>query len=576
MNRSKIIIWVIGSIIGIITSLYLSSVLYFLLNGWNADNALPWSIFNYLTFTQKPYGMYLAISFIAPNVLLAGMAAMLIFKPTDTNSRWATRHDLGKAGLLKKEGIILGKHQGQFMKNDDPTHSFVIAPTRSGKGVGIVIPNLLAWSDSFICLDVKGENHRITSGWRAHHDHKVINFCPFSKDKKSHCYNPLDYVSKDPNTRITDLQVMASSLISVSERADPHFPEEAQDLFVGLALYVMDNDEFPSTIGAIFRLLGTEDNLADILKHVALTHPELDEAAKQLFNSFANKAEKEKSGVKSTLGRALKLWRNPVIDAVTSKSDFSFHDLRKTCHAIYLGVSVNEMATLQPLMRLFFEQAITTLTAHEPDPTKEPRKVLILLDEFHILGNMPIMTKAFTLLAGFNVRLMGIVQNVGLLDEVYNKQARETILSNCAHQIFFATNNAETQRYISNACGEHSKKSKSISKGRGFSTEKSRVSISEKIVPLIRTHEINTFGSDKEIILVEKSHPVKCKKIIYHKEKIFKKMLLPAAPTPDLIIEPQTAPKFNIPAQEQKFEYKGKTARNKGKPKDSLGKFNPI
>ncbi|MCF6286394.1 MAG: type IV secretory system conjugative DNA transfer family protein, partial [Candidatus Hydrogenedentes bacterium] len=249
--------------------------MYFLLNGWNPDNALPWSIFRYLSYLHSPYGMYLAISFIAPNILMAAMIGMLVFKPEDTNSRWAKTHDLRKANLLQKCGLILGKHQGNFIKNDDPTHAFVIAPTRSGKGVGLVIPNLLAWSGSFICLDVKGENHRITSGWRAHHNHTIINFCPFSKDKKSHCYNPLDYISTDPNTRITDLQVMASSLIATSERADPHFPEEAQDLFVGLALYVMDHKDFPSTIGSIFRLLGTEDELAEILQHVAQTHPEL-------------------------------------------------------------------------------------------------------------------------------------------------------------------------------------------------------------------------------------------------------------------------------------------------------------
>lgn len=495
--------------------------------------------------------MYLAISLIAPNILLAGMAAMLIFKPIDTNARWAKRHDIKKASMFKKTGLLLGESHGQYLINDDPAHAFVIAPTRSGKGVGLVIPNLLAWTDSFICLDVKGENHRITSGSRAYYGNKVINFCPFSKDKKSHCYNPLDYISDDIDRRITDLQVMASIFITLAERSDPHFPEEAQDLFVGLALYILDEDAFPTTIGSIFRLLGTEDELGDILQHVAKTHPELDEAARQLFNAFANKAEKEKSGIKSTLGRALKLWRNPVIDAVTSKSDFSFHDLRKKKLAIYLGIGVSDMSTLAPLMRIFFEQAISVLTSHEPDPKTEPYKVLLLMDEFHVLGKMQVMANAFTLMAGFNVRLMGVVQNIGLLDKVYDRSTRDTILSNCAHQIFFATNNADTQKYISGACGERAVKSKSISKGRGFSTDAQKVSISEKIVPLIRTHEINTFGDNKAIILVDRHHPVKCKKIIYYKDKAFKPMLRPAAPTPDLVMTKHTAPKFNIPGNDQ-------------------------
>ncbi len=555
---------------GLTISLYFSSTLYFLLNGWDAEQAYPWSIFTYMKYLHAPYGAYLAISLIVPNLIVAAMAAMWFFKPEDRNARWATREDIKEAGLLKKEGLILGQTKKSYLINDDPTHVFVVAPTRSGKGVGIVIPNLLAWKDSFICLDVKGENHRIISGYRASLGNKVINFCPYAKNGTSHCYNPLDNVSRDPHQRITDLQIMAASLIATAERSDPHFPNEAQDFFVGLALYVMDHKEFPNTIGSIFRLLGTEEKLEDILKYVAASYPNLDEGAKQLFSAYRQKAEKERSGIKSTLSSALKLWRNPVIDAVTSKSDFSFADIRKRRHAIYLGVAINEMAPLEPLMRLFFEQAITVLTDKEPDPDEEPRHVLMLLDEFHILGRMPIMSKAFTLLAGFNVRLLGVVQNIGLLDDVYTKPKRETILSNCAHQVFFASNNAETQRYVSTSCGEHTVKSKSVSKARSFNHEAPKVSTSEKIVPLIRPHEVNTFGDDKEIILVEKNHPIKCKKVVYYKDKIFKERLLPAHTTPKLEITQEKAPRFDIPKpednDEKKYTKKGKT-KKKASPK---------
>jgi type IV secretion system protein VirD4 len=567
LNKRISILIALGLAIYVPVSLYISSALYFLLNGWNPEHALPWSIFSYLSYTQSPYGFYLALSLMAPHVLSLGLTLALIFRPEDKNSRWATFYDLRKARMREKSGLILGKKGGEYLINNDPTHVFVVAPTRSGKGVGIVIPNLLAWKDSFICLDVKGENHRITSGYRASLNHKVINFCPYAKNGTSHCYNPLDHVSKDPHQRITDLQIMAASLIATAERSDPHFPNEAQDFFVGLALYVLDHKTFPGTIGAIFRLLGTEEKLEDILKYIAATYPDLDEGAKQLFSAYRQKAEKERSGIKSTLSSALKLWRNPVIDAVTSKSDFSFFDLRKRRHAIYLGVGVNEMAPLEPLMRLFFEQAITVLTAKEPDPKTEPRHVLMLLDEFHVLGRLPIMSKAFTLLAGFNVRLLGVVQNIGLLDDVYTKPKRETILSNCAHQVFFASNNAETQRYVSTSCGEHAVKSKSVSKARGFKHEAPKTSVSEKIVPLIRPHEVNTFGDNKEIILIEKNHPVKCNKVIYYKDKTFKERLLPAHPTPELETVQNKAPRFDIPKPETDEFVSGKKKKNNVKNK---------
>ncbi len=561
----QIIAYGAGAITLITISLYFSSVIYFLLNGWAVDRVYPWTIFSFLKYLQSPYVAYLAISLLAPIIIIAGLIAMFIFKHEDRDARWATRRDLKKAGLLKKTGMLLGETKDAYLTNDDPTHIFIIAPSRSGKGLGLVIPNLFTWSGSFICLDVKGENHRITSGYRHKLNHKVINFCPFDTSKKSHCFNPLDFVSTDPSRRITDLQVMATTIIELGEKSAPHFPAEARILFVGLALYVIDNDEVPSTIGSIYRLLGTEHNLGDLLAHIAQTVPNLDEASKQLFNSFAHKAEKEQSGIHSTLSVALQLWLNPVIDAVTSKSDFDLRDLRKIRHAIYLGVAINDLKTLAPLMRILFEQAINALTVYEPDLSKEPHKVMLLMDEIHTLGKMDVMTNAFTLLAGARVRLLGVVQNLGLLDTAYrSRDIRNTILANSAHIVFFATKDIETQKYISAICGERTVKSKSVSKGRGFTNEAAKVSITEKIVPLIRPHEVNTFGEDKQIILVEKHHPVKCKKINYREDKRFKDMLLPPAPTPDLVITKHSAPKYALPPkEEQTYPKKKKLGTNK-------------
>jgi len=204
------------------------------------------------------------------------------------------------------------------------------------------------------------------------------------------------------------------------------------------------------------------------------------------------------------------------------------------------------MAPLEPILRLFFEQAITILTDKEPDPETQSHHILMLLDEFHILGHMPVMSKAFTLLAGFNIRMLGVVQNLTLLDDVYDKKKRDTILSNCAHKIFFASTDPETQNYVSQLCGEHNIKAKSVSKDKGFTYGASKISVTEKNVPLIRPYEINTFGDDKEIILVEKNHPVKCKKIKYYNEKGFKPRLLPPADTPYLVVMQNKSPRFGI------------------------------
>ncbi len=547
-NPVTVAMWGLGIVIVMMISFYLSSITYFLLAGFDPDTATPFSIFRFIRITYDPYGMYLAISFIVPNIILTAMAAMLIFRPQSTDAHWANSSDIKKAKLNKKTGILLGKYKGNFLYDDDTTHAFVVAPSRSGKGLGLVIPNLLAWDGSFICLDVKGENHKFTSGYHTSLGKKVINFAPFSLDETSHCYNPLDYVSKNKNRRITDLQILAKLLITTENTREAHFPKEGRILFLGLALYIFDNEDYPNTIGAIYRLLGTSHNLGKIFKHILDTNPELDKTAIQLFNSFTNKAEKERSGIISTLSTSLELWANPVIDAVTSKSDFSFHELRTRRHCIYLGINIADMETLAPLMRIFFEQAITTLSMYEPDPKKEPHKILILLDEIHTLGNIRIITKAFTLLAGYRIRMIGVVQDLNILEETYTRQICANILANCYHQVFFATKDTLTRKFISDSCGMKTVKSKSISKARGFSTEKARISITEKIVPLIREDEVNIkLSTDKQIILIDRNQPVLCKKINYRNEKCFKNDILPPAKTPPINIKLQESPTFDIP-----------------------------
>lgn len=568
----RILAYVIGMIILIPTLLYASSIIYFLLNKWIVDFATirPWSILEYASL-QPPYAQNIIISLLLPLLVIGAAIALYFFKPKDRSSRWAKPYDLKKARLLDNEGILLGKYNSRYLRNNDPTHCFTFAPTGSGKGVGVVIPNLLDWTGSLMCLDVKGENHELTSGYRASLGHKIINFTPFSEFKTSHCYNPFDYVSDDPQMIITDLQLIASILVACAERADPHFPEEAQDLFIGLALYILDKPEYTNTIGSIFRLLGTDQDFKELLPHIAQTFPHLHESAKQLFNSFGHKAEKERSGIKSTLGRALKLWRNSTIDAVTAHSDFSFYDLRKRRHAIYFGVGVNHMDTLAPLIRIFFEQAINVLTAHEPNPITEPRKVLMLLDEIHILGPMKVMSKIFTLLRSYNVRIIGIVQNLETLDTIYSKPVRNTIIGNCAHRIFFACTGEETKRYVSQECGETQSASKSVTRDKTGR----KVSITQKWVPLLKDFELGQLGEKEEIILVEGHYPVKCKKLNYR----FDKTLAPLAciepvATPNIKIVKHTAPTYNIPKEEPIFDKPKDKKRQKPKATKKASKPN--
>ena len=538
-------------LIGCLIASYLSSVLFFIMSGYSPSSALPWSVWTFLNEVGK--SQIQSRLFVAIGFPFLGMAVLLIkiFSKVESSlgdARWATVADIRTAGLFSKKGIILGKYKGRYLYSDTNTHVMCVAPTRSGKGIGIVIPNLLTWEDSVVCFDIKQENYERTAGFRKAHGHDVFMFAPLSSDGKSHRFNPFDEVRKDPIKRISDLEKIATILIKVPAKSDPIWAHEARALFVGLALYVLDSEEMPSTIGSIYRMLGTEQELGDVIHHIVKTHTEIDEDMKGILLNFANKAAKERSGVKSSMSQALQLWKLPEIDAVTSTSDFTLKDIRKRRMAIYIGVATGDIPTLAPLLNVFFEQLMTTLTIKRPDAT-EPRKVLILLDEFHMLGRMETVANVFTLAGGYNCRIIAVVQGLGWIDDVYGRQKRDGILSVCAHRVFFSANDLETARYVSEMCGDKTVETVSTSRKGSAKLDSPTKNISHRTWPLITKDQVTRLSRTSEIILTESSFPIKCHKIAYNlgnDNKIFSLRLLPPPEIPSLEIKRQKIPIFDI------------------------------
>lgn len=312
----------------------------------------------------------------------------------------------------------------------------------------------------------------------------------------------------------------------------------------------------PSTIGSVYRLLGTEQELGDIIRHIVKSHKELDPESIGVLMNFANKAAKERSGVKSSLSQALGLWKTPEIDAVTSTSDFSLKDLKRKRVAVYIGVATGDIPTVAPLLNLFFEQLMTTLTMKLPDAS-EPRKVLILLDEFHMLGRMETVANVFTLAGGYNCRVLAVVQGLGWIDDVYGKQKRDGILSVCAHRIFFAANDLETARYVSEMCGDKTVQSVSTSRNSSSRFGSSTKNTSMRTWPLITKDQVTRLSRKTQIILAEASFPIKCQKVTYNlgsDAKIFGKRIMTSPSISPLHIGRYDIPKFDIPKNDNQEE----------------------
>uniref|UniRef100_A0A2C9KN55 Uncharacterized protein n=1 Tax=Biomphalaria glabrata TaxID=6526 RepID=A0A2C9KN55_BIOGL len=249
--------------------------------------------------------------------------------------------------------MLLGKDSRGYLIADGYQHALLFAPTGSGKGVGFVIPNLLFWSDSVFVHDIKLENYEITSGWRKSQGQEVYCWNPADPDGVSHCYNPIDWVSEKPGQMVDDVQKIANLLMPEQD----FWVNEARSLFLGVVLYLIAVPDKIKSFGEVVRTMRSDDvtyNLAVVLDTIGKKiHP----VAYMNIAAFLQKADKERSGVISTMNSSLELWANPLIDITTASSDFNIMEFKRKKTTVYVGVTPDNLSRLRPLMQVFYQQA---------------------------------------------------------------------------------------------------------------------------------------------------------------------------------------------------------------------------
>ena len=545
---------IIGALLAALILSFAWSTALTLLLGRSLNDMPPWAVYSFMAeygFSDRPGQLLLhsfMMGFAASGVLAASL--LLFTRPSwYGDARWASGWEIIRARLHAKRGLLLGKKGGRYLINDEPLHTLVAAPTRSGKGVGVVIPNLLTWNGSVVVLDIKKENYTLTAGYRAKHQ-EVHMWSPM--DERSARYNPFDFVAERGPNRITDLQKLAQILLPRPEHGETMWVNEAQSLFLGIALLVLDDSDMPSTLGQVYRILMADAPLTKIAEE-ALDNEALDPACHAALANYKNKAEKERSGVKSSLTSSLALWANPNIDAATSGSDFDLRQFRRKRSSVYVGVGQDQLLTLAPLLNMFFQQAVAELSKSLP-ATDEPHEVLFLIDEFPMLGAMPTLQKGLALLAGYKIRIVLITQGLGQLDEIYGRQATEGILQNCAVQVFFASNDDTTTNYVSARLGSKTVRVRSQSQSQDWSYTTSTSYIAR---PLLPPEEVRRLDPKKALIFKETSRPVLAEKIRYYEDTQLMKLLFDA-PEVRLLANPNA----------------GKTLAQQSTKKEARGKYN--
>jgi len=452
------------------------------------------------------------------------------------SSRWATHGEIARAGLMRPSGVFLGVKDGDYLRHDGPEHVMAFAPTRSGKGVGLVVPTLLSWTGSAVIHDIKGENWTLTAGWRARFSHCLM-FNP--TDPRSARYNPLLEVRKGPD-EVRDVQNIADILVDPEGALErrSHWEKTSHSLLVGAILHVLYAEEEKTLARVASFLSDPQRSFAHTLRRMMETnhlgapenpivHPVVASAAREVLN----KSENERSGVLSTAMSFLGLYRDPVVAETTSACDWRIADLVDAAApvSLYLVIPPSDISRTKPLVRLILNQIGRRLTERlEGDPKKSRRHdLLMMLDEFPALGRLDFFETALAFMAGYGIRAYLIAQSLNQISKAYGEN--NAILDNCHVRIAFSSNDERTAKRISDALGTATElRAQRNYAGHRLAPWLSHVMVSrqETARPLLTPGEIMQFPPADELVMVSGLAPIRAKKLRYYEDRNFKSRVL--------------------------------------------------
>lgn len=556
------------------------------------------------------------------------------------SAKWADEEELENAGLLGETGVVMGQtydavykgterkpperkrgeslqdfhdrqikwtpgkdyvlqKKGDIIMQQANAHTLVVGSTRSGKGVGCIIPTAFKWTESLLLFDPKEENWQITSAFRAKFSY-CFKFQPENPKESIH-YNPLLSIRRGVAT-MPDIQNLCLSLIAVNEQSkDPFWDNEARKLLASVIGYVIycnspenktfrevysiftaQDEAFDEAMRAQQEALGEDEQMDDektpvqkrllfyadnakkykeeAQQHLMMTpeqkeqflnrysqsrktREKIEDSCKGLLMQedldnidrimqdltyFGNCEPRQLSSVVSTMMSNLQVIADPNVQTVTDRSDFTIEDFldgivddngKVRPISLYLVTSLASMQRLVPIMKIFYEQAITLLTR---ELKKRPYRLLLIFDEFRQMGKMEIVERALALSAGYGVICMIIIQSYEQLKTLYQSDALFT--DNFAYQIILRVNDNATCKKIEEMLGQSTKKHTKMNTSGNLGEIVQRhesYDVQEIGRSLMTAEEVRTMPDDEEVIIASGMHPYRAKKVRYYLDNRF-------------------------------------------------------
>jgi type IV secretion system protein VirD4 len=564
MRRDRLV-WVVAALLAaLVGGWFLSNVLTPLFVGlhgvpqaWN----FWWQYFHALQLPQfAPYADRIklsgAVGFGLPLLIWVGVLIPLLKGKSESlhgDARFAELADLRKAGLLKQtaQSILIGKYKGHYLWLGGAQHVISISPTRSGKTTSIAIPVLLSYLQSVVVLDLKGELHKATSGWRESQGQLIRVWAPYDEAGNTHRFNPMTTLAgMDPGKRIGEIQTIAAILYPDEPGKDPFWTSQSRAAFTAFASYLFEawdvevnqlvaskappammpmvnsSPKFPS-LERILRFSSgvdgqsTKEMLQAILKdpRYAFVSPQ----TRTVFGNLAGLAEQTFSSVIATMQSPLQQFLSPVLAAATNATDIDIGSLRKQPTTLYVVIPTNKLDESSKLLNIFFSTVIgnnlTRQLGEEPDLKYQ---MLMLMDEFTAMGRVDVWAKRISISASYGVRDLCIVQSRAQLRSAYGDNDAQNFVTNHGAQIVFAPREQSDANEYSEMLGYKTLRKEHRSTSRGRGTNQVSINHTEEKRALFLPQEIKELPSDDELIFYEGCKPIRAKKNWFFKDRNFR------------------------------------------------------